>query len=86
MFYQYATFMKLNLGVIICKSYVGVMYRPGVFGGEVSPEKGIYGNLSHACENATKIVDLVVQNVAKKVFCPNVRLGELQILILEGLS
>ena len=42
--------------------------------------------LSHACENATKIFDLVVQNVAKKVFCPNVRLGELQILILEGLS
>ena len=42
--------------------------------------------LSHACKNATKIVDLVVQNVAKKVFCPNVRLGELQILILEGLS
>ena len=26
LFYQYATFMKLNLGVIICKSYVGVMY------------------------------------------------------------
>ena len=42
--------------------------------------------LSHACENAIKIVDLVVQNVAKKVFCPIVRLGELQVLILEGLS
>ena len=26
LFYQYATFMKLNLGVIICKSYEGVMY------------------------------------------------------------
>ena len=26
LFYQYATFMKLNLGVIICKLYVGVMY------------------------------------------------------------